>query len=162
MIRVGIIGGTGLFAETHIQGIAQTEGVELVWLHGLEPDRLKARAQAWGVEAIGDWRDGLERVDAVVLCTPPTFRREPIEACVETGTHIFCEKPIALNIEDGQAIVNMVRDANIVCQVGFVYRFDPLYRQAALLALEGQLGELVYAYVHVFEFGASSRWVTAQ
>jgi len=159
MIRIGIIGGTGLFAETHIQGIARTEGLELVWLHGRNQDRLRARAEEWGVEAIGDWRGGLETVDAVVLCTPPAVRREPIEACAEAGTHVFCEKPIALTAEEGQAIARTVRDAGIVCQVGFAYRFHPLYRQVALLALQGQLGELVYAYVHAFEFGPSSRWV---
>ena len=158
MIRVGIIGGGGGIAHGHIRGMADTDGLELAWIQDVNAASAKARAAEHGVPAFTDYHDALPQADAVIICTPQTVRRDPVVAAARAGKHIYCEKPLALNLADGLAMADAVRAAGVCCQVGFNFRYEPLYRRAGLAFHAGELGRLVYIYVHAFEFMLSSRW----
>ena len=158
MIRVGIIGGGGGIASSHIEAVAETHGLELAWIQDVNAGAAEARARDHDVDAYTDWHDALPQADAVIVATPQTVRREPVVAAAEAGKHIYCEKPLALTLADGLAMREAVRRAGVCCQVGFNFRFDPYYRRAGALLHTGELGDLVYVYVHAFEFMPSSRW----
>src|SRR5215470_2074386 len=71
----------------------------------------------------------LERDDiqAVVIAAPSKFHGESIVAAARAGKHVFCEKPIALTLEEADAALDAVRQAGVQLQIGFMRRYDPAY-----------------------------------
>jgi predicted dehydrogenase len=86
-----------------------------------------------------DWREMLarERLDAVLVCTPPDAHRAVVEGAAEAGVAIYLEKPVAHGMDDARAITDAVAGAGVVCAVGYQYRaisfLADLPRDAALL-----------------------------
>jgi len=79
-------------------------------------------------------------VDAVVIATPTSSHAELVVAAAGAGKAIFCEKPLALSLQQTHAALSAVDDAGVLLQVGFMRRFDAAYRQARVLIEEGRIG----------------------
>jgi myo-inositol 2-dehydrogenase / D-chiro-inositol 1-dehydrogenase len=112
-LRVGII-GAGWIAATHRDTLERTEGARLV----ATADPVPGRA------GYTDWRTMLdrERLDAVLVCTPPSHHREPAVAAADRGLAVYLEKPVAASLDDADAIAAAVSVAGVVCAVGYQYR----------------------------------------
>ena len=83
---------------------------------------------------------GLPELDAVVVATPTSTHGPLVMAAAAAGKAVFCEKPLALSIEETDAILDAVRRAGVPLQVGFMRRFDAAYQRARALIDEGQIG----------------------
>jgi predicted dehydrogenase len=83
-------------------------------------------------------------VDAVCVATPTELHVEPAEAVIRAGKPLFCEKPLAGNLEDTLYLVKRIEESGVKCQVGFNKRFDPAYAEAKILIREGAIGTPVY------------------
>jgi len=81
-------------------------------------------------------------IDAVVITTPNDTHVEMICAAARAGKHIFCEKPIALDLAGANAALAAVSEAGVKLQVGFQRRFDGAYRAARDKLRSGKLGEI--------------------
>ena len=80
-------------------------------------------------------------IEAVVICSPtPTHVPYIIEAA-EAGKHIFCEKPISLDLESIDRALATVRKKGVKLQIGFHKRFDPSMKEARKLIESGMYGE---------------------
>ena len=156
-IKVGFIGGGGV-AVGVLGALSQIEGAEAVAMADPDADLLASRCAEYGLRPCADYREVLDRSDAVFLVTPPTFRKEPVLAAAERGVHVFCEKPIALNLEDADAMVEAAEKAGIVFQVGFNSRYDPSTRRMMELAQGGDLGDLVYCWDQQVMFRPDTSW----
>ncbi|GAH48991.1 unnamed protein product, partial [marine sediment metagenome] len=73
-------------------------------------------------------------------------------AAAEAGKHIFCEKPLALNLEDAKAMVNAVEKAGVVNMIGFNYRRVPAIALAKKLIADGEIGE-IYHFRGIYQQG---------
>jgi len=91
-----------------------------------------------------DYQDLLARddVDVVDCCVPNHKHEEIIVAAAEAGKHIYCEKPLAMNVSEGQRIVKAVEHAGVKTQMTFNNRFFPAITRARQLIEEGFLGHL--------------------
>jgi predicted dehydrogenase len=78
------------------------------------------------------------------VATPTDLHIEPVEAVIGAAKPLFCEKPLAGNLEDTLYLVRMIEEAGIKCQVGFNKRFDPAFSEAKRLIREGAIGKPVY------------------
>jgi len=94
-----------------------------------------------------DYRTLLARedVDIVDICVPNVLHEEMIFAAAAAGKHIFCEKPLALNVEQGQRIVKAVEKAGVKSQLNFNFRFYPAITRARQMIEQGFLGR-VYSF----------------
>ena len=113
--------GAGWIAATHAATLAALDGVRLVASADPAPDR--------GTYA--DWREMLERerLDGVLICTPPDMHRDPAVAAASAGLAVYLEKPVAHTLEDAGAIAAAVASAGTICAVGYQYRaIDFLHR----------------------------------
>jgi inositol 2-dehydrogenase len=115
----------------------------LVYLADVVPDRAQALAEeldvpAWSV----DYRDLLasREVEAVLVLSSTSTHREVVVAAAETGKAIFCEKPIALNLEDTDQMLTAVERAGVMLQAGFMRRFDAGYLAAKKQIADGVIG----------------------
>src|SRR5215212_7291984 len=97
-----------------------------------------------GVEWSTDYADLLEdpEIDAVVIASPTPLHADMIGAAAEAGKHVFCEKPISLEMESTYEAIEAAREAGIKLQVGFHRRFDPDYRRAWEKIGAGEVGEV--------------------
>jgi predicted dehydrogenase len=87
--------------------------------------------------ATDDVDEALAGADAAWVCTPTAMHRFAVERCVANGVAVYCEKPLAKDLEGAEAIARLVRDANIGNQVGLVLRFAPPFHSIASLC-QGQ------------------------
>lgn len=98
-----------------------------------------------------DFRELLARkdIDAVVIATPDHWHAAMSVKAAEAGKDIYCEKPLALTIREGRAMVNAARKYNRVFQTGSMQRSWPEFRQTAELVRNGYLGEIKSIKVNV-------------
>jgi scyllo-inositol 2-dehydrogenase (NAD+) len=82
-------------------------------------------------------------VDAVVIATPTSTHHDLVIAAAGAGKAIFCEKPLALTLQETRAMMEAVASAGVLLQVGFMRRFDAAYQRAKKLIAEGHIGSPV-------------------
>lgn len=132
MLKIGVF-GAGHLGKIHIQQWKEVPGTELVGFY--DPDDAKASAVAaeFGVRRYISIDALIEGADALDIVSTTTTHYEIAKKCLLAGKHIFIEKPLAQSLEEAQELVQLVKEANVKCQVGHVERYNPAY-----LALEEQ------------------------
>lgn len=137
-MRVGIV-GAGTMGSVHAAAWAQTEA-ELVGVHSLRAGA--ELASRYGAKAFDRYEDLLEAVDVVDLCVPTDLHPAMTLQAAAAGKHVVCEKPLALTLEQGEAMITACERAGVRLFVAMVVRFFPQYRAAQQLVAGGQLGSL--------------------
>jgi predicted dehydrogenase len=91
-----------------------------------------------------DYRDLLlrEDVDVVDCCVPNYRHQEVVVAAAEAGKQIYCEKPLAINVTEGQHMVAAAEKAGVKAQMTFNFRFFPAITRARQLVEDGFLGRI--------------------
>jgi UDP-N-acetylglucosamine 3-dehydrogenase len=147
VFRIGVI-GLGVMGARHAQVCHELRGIELVGVSDIKPEALKRVSDQFGVPGFADYKELLEKVpmDAVVIATSDQFHREPCECAAERGIHIFLEKPIAMNLADGQSIIDATRKHNVKLMVGHTLRYDPRYIAVQQAAADGKFGDIIHLY----------------
>ena len=98
-----------------------------------------------GCDAYADFRDVISRpdIDAVLIVTPDHWHAIPTIMAAKAGKDIYCEKPLALTIAEGQAMVEAVRKYGVVFQIGTHHRSaDQHLRFCSELIRNGRIGEV--------------------
>ncbi len=142
MVRIGII-GSGFMAETHAgayDSIDEADVVAVASPNNAEDFISERELDADAFSTTESLLDGAN-VDVVDVCSPTPTHRPVVETAAERGVDIFCEKPIAGNLDDATAIEDAVADANITLMVGHVLRFFPQYAQARDVVKGGDIGD---------------------
>jgi predicted dehydrogenase len=119
---------------------------------GLEQSQAEAFAEVWGYESFEtDWRTLVERddIDVIDICSPNDTHRDIALAAAEKGKMILCEKPLALNVAEGEEMVQAVSAAGVPNMVSYNYRRVPAVTMAKQLIEEGRLGR-IFHYRSVF------------
>ncbi|MDP8242543.1 MAG: Gfo/Idh/MocA family oxidoreductase [Candidatus Hinthialibacter antarcticus] len=152
-LRVGLI-GCGFMGKTHsnayhvvnkffdldIQPVLKT-------VCSIDKDAAQSFASNWGYEnAETDWRKVVESddIDLIDICLPNNLHPEVAIAAAKAGKAIFCEKPLAHNTEQAEAMTKAVEDAGVPNQVSFNYRRVPAVTMAKQLIDEGRLGKIFH------------------
>src|SRR5205085_2729648 len=141
-LRIGMI-GAGTMAQDHAAALAEVAGARLVAVADPLLERTQAMAARHDATAYADYRDLLDGVEAVWICTPPFLHREQAETCAAAGKHLFVEKPLALTVADCRAIIAAARQHRVQLMVGQVFRFYPVFQEAFRRFEAGDLGDLV-------------------
>jgi predicted dehydrogenase len=140
MIRVALLGG-GFMARTHAHCYgALTDRAEVRVVCALEG--AEAIAADLGAEAASDWEAvvAMDGIDAVDICLPTPLHRVVAEAALTAGKHVLLEKPIALSLEDADAIGDAARATGRVLMVGHVLRYMPEIVEMRRIIDTGELG----------------------
>lgn len=91
-----------------------------------------------------DWRKLVARddIDLIDVNAPSDAHKEITLAAVAAGKHVFCEKPLALNLADGREMLEAAEKAGVKHAVCFNYRFLPAVQLAKKLIDDGKIGEI--------------------
>lgn len=153
-LNIGLI-GYGFMGRTHTNGYKRANDFFPELKHrpvlkavcGRNAENAQAFADQWQYESIEtDWRALIARedIDAIDICTPNNSHAEIAIAAAEAGKMILCEKPLALNPEEGQRMVEAVEKAGVANTVWYNYRRVPAVTLAKQLIDEGRLGRIFH------------------
>lgn len=143
-IRVGVI-GTGRIGRLHIKHIAQNiPEAELVALCSLDPPSMDSLAEQFNVaQTTDDYTELLTdpQIDAVLITSATNTHVEISQEAAKAGKHIFCEKPIALDLKQIDETLAIVERSGVKFQVGFQRRFDAGFIRIREAVTSGEIGE---------------------
>ena len=112
------------------------------------PDKGRQLAKSVGAEYYPCYDTMLSEadVDTVAICTPTFLHAEMVVKAAHRGKNIFCEKPIAVSIEQADQMIEAVRSAGVHAMAGHVLRFWPEYVRVKEIADIGKLGKPVHRF----------------
>ncbi|MHC4124394.1 MAG: Gfo/Idh/MocA family protein [Planctomycetota bacterium] len=152
-INVGLI-GCGFMGRAHSNAYRK---VSQFFELGYEPvlkvvcdsnkERVKKFSDNWGWQSTEtDWQKVIDRedVDLIDICVPNNTHCEIVLAAAKAGKIICCEKPLAMNIEEGQAMVEEVEKAGKANMVWYNYRRVPAVALAKKIIEDGKLGRIFH------------------
>jgi predicted dehydrogenase len=143
-LRVGVI-GTGIGA-VHVEVFAGLPDTMVTGVCSAQRSRAEALAAKHGVPfATDDYCQLLERVDAVVIATPPALHAPMGLDAIAAGKHVFCEKPLADSLAAARALRDAAQAAGVVNMLNLQLRHAPEYAHAKRLIEQGLLGRLALA-----------------
>jgi scyllo-inositol 2-dehydrogenase (NAD+) len=85
-----------------------------------------------------------ESIQAVIIATPTSTHFDLLKKAVVSGKAIFIEKPLTTNLNEAIEVKELVKETKVVCQVGFMRRFDPAYDAAKKRIDAGDIGKPIY------------------
>jgi myo-inositol 2-dehydrogenase/D-chiro-inositol 1-dehydrogenase len=143
-IGVGVI-GTGRIGKLHIQHLSQNiPEAELIALCSLDTETAQILTAQFNIPKVtSDYTTLLtdSQIDAVLVASSTDTHVEICQAAAKAGKHIFCEKPIALDLEQIDETLAIVEKAGIKFQVGFNRRFDINFKRVREAIVTGEIGE---------------------
>ena len=126
MLKVGVF-GVGHLGKYHLNNWKEIPEVSLVGFFDPNNDNAKEVEKIYGLKRFMDEEALIAACDIIDIVTPTQHHFPVCEMAIKMGKNVFVEKPMANTIEEGKAIVNMVKEANVKLQVGHVERFNPAY-----------------------------------
>jgi predicted dehydrogenase len=159
-IRVGFI-GAGRIADLHALGYRDSADAELYAVCDADGQVAADRAREWGAgRSLTDYREMLAdpKVDAVEVLTPHRFHEEMAVAALEADKHVSLQKPMAVSLEQADAIVAAARRSDRVFRVFENFRYYPPYVRAKELLDEGAIGEPLSLRVKVIGGNPRHGW----
>lgn len=142
-LRVAIL-GLGLMGSFHTELLtSRIRGVQVTVVNDFVQAKAEEVAARIGARVVADPIDAISdpEVDAVLLATPGNTHAEQVNACLDAGKPVLCEKPLTTDVESAYAIV--AKEAALgkqLIQVGFMRRFDAEYSALRELIVDGGLG----------------------
>lgn len=148
-IKVGVI-GVGQMGTLHAQIYQKMPQVELVALCEFNDIRRAELEQEFKDATLyKEYKEMLKNpeVEAVSIVLPDNMHREAVELAVKEKKHILLEKPLAKELEDGQAMYEITKDYDKVFTTGFLLRYDPRFAMIKERLISGELGDIIHCYV---------------
>jgi UDP-N-acetyl-2-amino-2-deoxyglucuronate dehydrogenase len=144
-MRFAII-GIGNIAPIHAAAIRGVPGAELVAVATRQEDRGRAFAAEHGGTWHADYRELLAQAqaDVVAICTPHDLHAPMTLAAAQAGAHVLCEKPMARNVAECDAMIAACDRAGVRLGVAFQGRFEPLSIRLKAALDAGRLGRLLW------------------
>ncbi len=145
-VRVAVI-GAGNWGRNHVRTVAALAEAELAAVCDLDPKRRAAvERQFPGALVTESLDEAVAGADAVVVATPGRSHSELAIRLLEAGKPVLVEKPLALNVEDAEAIAAASDDNGVPALIGHLLVFHPAVERLKGLIGSGELGDLLYLY----------------
>ena len=159
IVKVGII-GIGFMGSTHFRIYQGNEKAKITAIADIDPKKISGdwsqitgnigngdNSQPINLEGINTYKNAMDlindpTVDLVDLCLPTYLHEAFILAALKAGKHVMSEKPIALNSEEAERIINEAKKTESFFTTGMCVRYWPEYQHAYELYTSGKLGKL--------------------
>lgn len=141
---VGII-GSRFMANIHADTVTRNPDAELIAVASPTAEHASALAAKHGISRVfADHRDllALPDIDLVVVCTPNRYHAPIAIDAARAGKHIVVEKPLCVNVEEADEMVEAARAANVKLMYAEEFCFAPQYVRAREIVAEGGVGRL--------------------
>lgn len=150
-IRVAVL-GTGTFAETcHLPGLQSHPQAEVRAIYGRRRERAQHLAERFNIPIVStDYEELFDRsdIDAVTIVTPNVFHAKQACLALASGKHVFCEKPLGINVSEAREMVRVAEASGKIHQVAFTYRYLFGVRELRRRLYQGDIGVPHYIRAH--------------
>lgn len=162
MIRVGVIGCGKIAQVRHIPEYAENPNVKLVGFYDFNQERAQELADQFGGKAFSSSEELLSdpEIDAVSVCTANNAHAEISIQALEHGKHVLCEKPMAMDLADCEAMVEAADRSGKILMIGHNQRLVKAHIQAKEMIEEGVIGEVITFHT-TFGHGGPETWSIA-
>jgi predicted dehydrogenase len=146
VLRVAIIGCGNIGVRAHLPVCAHIAETEVVAVCDIIEERAQVAAERSGATAYTDYRQllGREDIDMVTICLPNDLHAEASIAAAEAGKHVLCEKPMALTLEEADAMIETAEKAGVKLMIGHTRHFDHRYTNIKAQLDAGKVGRPVF------------------
>lgn len=144
-INIGLV-GTGRIGKVHAENIVyHIKETNLKGIADIDAKSAKEMARLYDVPFVtDDYRKLINNPDiqAIFICSATQTHAEIIKEATIAGKHVFCEKPIDLDLQKVQGLVSLIDNSNIKFQLGFNRRFDSEFQTLRNLLQSGKMGNI--------------------
>lgn len=141
ILKVAIVGCGNIFSM-HAQSIKVVDNAKLVAVCDIKEDRAKLKAEQYNCSYYTDYKEMFsnEDIDVVHICLPHYLHAEVAIYAAKLRIHIFTEKPMAIKLEDAEAMIKTAKDNNVTLGVIFQNRYNPGSQLIKRTLESGELG----------------------
>ncbi len=143
-VNIAVI-GTGRMGSVHVANLVQKiPDANLIAICDIRLNVAQKVADEFGIDqVVQDYHELLDNpeIEAVLIASSTNTHADIINNCAQAGKHIFCEKPLALELESIDKALAAVEKSKVKLQVGFNRRFDKSFRKVRDIVQSGQIGK---------------------
>lgn len=159
MVRVCIVGCGRIAQVRHIPEYLDNPDAKIAGYFDLNQERADELAKKYGGKAYTDFPQMLKdpEIDAISVCTANNMHAKASIAALLAGKHVLCEKPMAMSLEDCQAMAKAAKDSGKILMIDHNQRFTKAHRKAKALLDAGEIGKIL-TFRTMFGHGGPETW----
>lgn len=152
-LKFGLV-GAGAIAQTYAQVFENGQQAELVAVADIRGEAAKALAERGKCQSYNSYEDMVQKnkLDATIVCTPPSTHPEICQHLFGKGIHVLCEKPLSIEAKTAKSMVEAAKKAGVKFTMASKFRYVDDVVRAKSIVTSGILGEIV-----LFENAFTSR-----
>ncbi len=166
-LRWGLIGCGDIARRRVAPALRDLQGSELIAVSRARPDLASSFAKEFGAKRwYAEWRELLndDEIDAVYVATPVHLHATQAIAAAEAGKHVLCEKPMAMNVQECDRMIDAARNHHVKLGIAYYRRFYPVVERVKEIIKSGEIGVPTLAQIEAFEWfnpaaGDSRSWL---
>ena len=118
-LKIGVL-GAGHMGKIHLRLLAESEAYELVGFYDSQPKIAKKISREFGYRSFSNINSLLDEVDVINIVTPTVSHFELAKKALDSGLHVFLEKPITATVKEAHELVSMAKAKGLLGMVGQV------------------------------------------
>ncbi|MCE7791113.1 Gfo/Idh/MocA family oxidoreductase [Salipaludibacillus sp. CUR1] len=141
-LKMGIIGAGGIAKGRHLPAYKSLgDRVAVTSICDINPEKAREAARLFDIPKVYDnYIDLFSEVDAVTICTPNKYHADITIDALNAGVHVLCEKPMAMNTRECEAMVQAAEESGKLLSIGYHYRFMKNAQAAKKVIFEDEIG----------------------
>jgi len=154
MLTWGLIGAGDIVQKRVGPALRDSPACDLIAIARARPELAEAAATAFGARRwYADWRQVVADpdVESVYVATPVDLHAAQTIAAAEAGKHVLCEKPMALNVRECDAMIGACRANDVQLGIAYYRHFYPVIARVKRIIASGEIGTPVLAQIDAFE-----------
>ena len=142
-LKMGIIGVGGIAQGRHIPTFKELEDqVEIIGVQDINNELAQTVAHKFDIPNVYEsYEEMFDDIDAVTICTPNKFHCDITVSALTAGVHVFCEKPMAMKVDECQRMVQAAKQSNKLLAIGYHYRFTDAAISSKLAVDDNIIGD---------------------
>lgn len=141
-LNVAVI-GCGNVSVVHLEPVVESKVAKLIAVCDIKPERAKKAGEKYGVPWYIDFQDVLDlNPDVIHICTPHNTHAAITIAAVKKGIHVLTEKPMAVSLEDADAMIEAAQENGVKLGVIFQNRYNASSQALYEAVQSGKLGKI--------------------
>lgn len=126
MVKIGLI-GLGYLGKIHLKLLKDIQEFQISGIYDIDQQLTASLANECNVKAFSSLQQLMEASDAIDIVTPSVTHFEIAQSCIAANKHVFIEKPATSSVKESILLRDLLRDKNLVVQIGHVERFNPAF-----------------------------------
>lgn len=122
-VNISLI-GVGRMGQFHLNVISQINQINLAGIYDANEDHLNELSQKYNINKFNSIDEAIDNADAVIIASPTIYHFEIAKKAVEKGKHVLVEKPMTETYEQALELEALLKQKNVILQVGHVERFN--------------------------------------